>query len=72
MQIPKAEENAMPQRPDPQMIMVQLYGLPQGTDADTLTHKARIAAATLEEMGTFDQRDHEPAHLFCPRGEKDQ
>jgi hypothetical protein len=72
MQIPKAEENAMPESPGPQTIMVQLYGLPIGTDFDTLTKKAAKAGSTLEEMGTFDQRDYEPAHLFCPCGEKDQ
>ena len=72
MPIPKAGENAMPESSDPQTIMVQLYGLPIGTDVDALTKKAAKAGATLEEMGIFDQRDHEPAHLFCPRGEKDQ
>lgn len=53
-------------------LEIQFYGLPRGTDVDALTHKARNAAATLEEMGTFDQREHEPAHLFCPNGEKGQ
>ena len=51
-------------------LEIQIYGLPRGTDVDTLTHKARIAAATLEEMGTFNQREHEPAHQFYLNGEK--
>jgi hypothetical protein len=63
----------MPELIDHQICLeIQFYGLPRGTDVDTLTHKARNAAATLEEMGTFDQRGYEPAHLFCLNGEKGQ
>jgi hypothetical protein len=51
-------------------LKIQFYGMSRGTDVDALTHKARNVAATLEEMGTFDQWEHEPAHLFCLRGEK--
>jgi hypothetical protein len=72
MPIPKAGENAMPESSDPQTIMVQLYGLPISTDVETLTKKAASARETLEEMGVFDQRDHEPAHFFCVCGEKKQ
>ena len=61
----------MSQSPDYQMIMVQLYGLPIDTDADALTHKSHEVAAALEEMGSFNQREHEPAHCFSLYGEKD-
>jgi hypothetical protein len=51
-------------------LELRFYGVPQGTDVNTLTRKARIAAANLEEMGAFNQREHEPAHLFYLNGEK--
>ena len=39
----------MPQIPDPQMIMVQLYGLPIGTDVDALTKAATAAGLTTPQ-----------------------
>ena len=55
----------------PPILEIQLYGLPRDTDADVLAHKARDVAAALEEMGHFQQREHEPAHCFGLDGGKD-
>jgi hypothetical protein len=51
---------------------IPLYGLPRGTDPAALTRKAAGVAASLEELGSFDQREPEPAHRFRLTGEKDQ
>lgn len=47
-----------------QIIELRIYGLPRDTDIDALARKALDTAAILEEMGTFDQREYEPAHIF--------
>ncbi len=46
------------------ILQITLYGLPKDTDVESLTPLARDVAAHLEEMGVFDQREFEPAHLF--------
>ena len=48
-----------------QIMELRIHGLPKNTDIDALTHKALETAAMLEELGTFDQREYEPAHTFC-------
>ena len=55
-----------------QIMELRIYGLPGDTDIDALAHKALDTAAMLEEMGTFDQRAYEPAHVFCPGGKGDK
>ncbi len=54
---------------DRPILEIQFYGLPKGTDGGVLSEKARRLAANLEELGVFDQRDHEPAHRFVLSGE---
>jgi hypothetical protein len=56
----------------PLLMEIPLYGLPCGTDPAALTLKAAGVAASLEELGSFDQREPEPAHRFRLTGEKDQ
>jgi hypothetical protein len=55
-----------------QIIELRIFGLPRDTDIDVLARKALDTAAMLEEMGTFDQREYEPAHIFCLSGEGDK
>jgi hypothetical protein len=45
-------------------LEIPLYGLPEGTDLQLLAPIVRNVAASLEEMGVFDQREFEPAHVF--------
>jgi hypothetical protein len=45
-------------------LQISVYGLPEDTDIESLTILAHQAAATFEEMGVFDQREFEPAHIF--------
>lgn len=56
----------------PRLMEIPLYGLPRGTDSAALTFKAAGVAASLEELGSFDQREPEPAHRFCLTGETNQ
>lgn len=60
------------QEPGDQRVVleIRLYGLPHGTDGDALTQKAHGLAENLEELGCFEQRDHEPAHRFILNGDK--
>ncbi len=53
-------------------IELRIYGLPKDTDIDALARKALDTAAMLEEMGTFDQREYEPAHIFYFSGKGDK
>jgi hypothetical protein len=45
-------------------LEIPLYGLPKDTDLQIFAPIARDVAASLEEMGVFDQREFEPAHIF--------
>jgi len=45
-------------------IEIPLYALPKDTDLQTFTPLVQEVAASLEEMGVFDQREFEPAHVF--------
>lgn len=45
-------------------VEIPLYALPKETDLKVLTPLVREAAANLEQMGVFDQREFEPAHVF--------
>lgn len=45
-------------------LEIPLYGLPTDTDLEALTPIVRDVAESLEEMGVFDQREFEPAHVF--------
>ncbi|MCU0559019.1 MAG: hypothetical protein MUD16_02360 [Desulfobacterales bacterium] len=56
----------------PLRLEIPLYGLPRGTDPAALALKAAGVAASLEELGSFDQREPEPAHAFRPTGENDR
>jgi hypothetical protein len=50
---------------------IPLYGLPEGTDLQDLVPKVRDLAASLEEMGVFDQREYPPAHVLVIPGRGD-
>ena len=45
-------------------LEIPLFGLPQNTDLRIFTPIVRNVAEGLEEMGVFDQREFEPAHVF--------
>lgn len=45
-------------------IEIPVYALPKDTDLQVLTPLVQEVAASLEEMGVFDQREFEPAHVF--------
>lgn len=45
-------------------LEIPLFGLPQNTDLQMFTPIVRNVAESLEEMGVFDQREFEPAHVF--------
>jgi hypothetical protein len=52
-------------------LEIPLYGLPEGTDLKSLTPKVLDMVEGLEEMGVFDQREFEPAHVFVIPGGND-
>ena len=45
-------------------LELPLYALPHNADPEELAVQARDVAKALEEMGVFDQREFEPAHVF--------
>lgn len=49
----------------PISLTLPIYALPDNTDSETLTPLVRELAKDLEIMGVFDQREHEPAHVFA-------
>ena len=54
----------MAKQAKPISLKLPIYALPQDTDPETFTPLAWDLAKTYEMMGVFDQRDHEPAHVF--------
>jgi len=60
-------EEPMSKEIDPISLTLPIYALPRNTDSETLTPLAWDLAKNLEIMGIFDQREHEPAHVFALR-----